>query len=149
MIDKNDWRLLNDVDHLRGAYINPTDGEEILQNAKHLDHCVFCYDAVNNDRHQFWYVPENISCCICESCFKDFNEMFKWRLLDGYDIEWTLKDTIDTYIQRIKMHHIKYTGMIPYSKISSDLKEEFLQGNYFLKKTEYTDVSLFNRRKFI
>ena len=72
MIDKNDWRLLNDVDHLRGTYINPTDGEEICQNAKHLDHCVFCY----------------------------FNEMFKWRLLDGYDIEWTLKDTIDTFIQK-------------------------------------------------
>ena len=63
MIDKNDWRLLNDVDHLRGTYINPTDGEEICQNAKHL-------------------------------------EMFKWRLLDGYDIEWTLKDTIDTFIQK-------------------------------------------------
>ena len=77
MIDKNDWRLLNDVDNLRGAYINPTDGEEICQNAKHLDHCVFCY-----------------------GCFKDFNEMFKWRLLDGYDIEWTLKDTIDTFIQK-------------------------------------------------
>ena len=46
MIDKNDWRLLNDVDHLREAYINPTDGEEILQNAKHLDHCVFCYDRI-------------------------------------------------------------------------------------------------------
>ena len=100
MIDKNDWRLLNDVDHLREAYINPTDGEEILQNAKHLDHCVFCYDTVNNDRHQFWYVPESVSCCICERCFKDFNEMFKWRLLDGYDIEWTLKDTIDTFIQK-------------------------------------------------
>ena len=33
MIDKNDWRLLNDVDHLRGAYINPTDGEEIVFSA--------------------------------------------------------------------------------------------------------------------
>ena len=145
MIDKNDWRLLNDVNHLRGAYINPTDGEEICQNAKHLNHCVFCYDTVYNDRHQFWYVPESVSCCICESCFKDFNEMFKWKLLDGYDIEWTLKDTIDTYIQKIKLHDIKYSSMIPYSKISADIKDEFSRGNFFLKKTEYTDTSLFKK----
>ena len=43
------------------------------------------------------------------------------------------------------MHDIKYSGIIPYSKISADLKKEFLQGNYFLKKSEYTDVSLFKK----
>ena len=35
--------------------------------------------------------------------------------------------------------------MIPDSMISDELKEEFLQGNYFLKKTEYTDASLFKK----
>lgn len=34
MIDKNNRRLLNDVEHLRGAYINPTDDEEICQTGK-------------------------------------------------------------------------------------------------------------------
>ena len=35
--------------------------------------------------------------------------------------------------------------MIPDSMISDELKEEFLQGNYYLKKTEYTDASLFKK----
>lgn len=40
MIEKDDWRLLNDVEHLYNKEIVPTDGEEIfhhmLELKKHL-----------------------------------------------------------------------------------------------------------------
>lgn len=32
-----------------------------------------------------------MSCCICEECFNDFKDMFHWRKLDGWDIDWTLR----------------------------------------------------------
>lgn len=89
MIEENDWRLLNDVECLRGKSINPTDGEEIYVNALHLKKCIFCWRLVNNDRHQWWYIPEDISCCICEACYNDFKDYFKWRKLDGWDIDWS------------------------------------------------------------
>lgn len=30
MVEQDDWRLLNDVEPLKGQYLNPTDGEEIF-----------------------------------------------------------------------------------------------------------------------
>ncbi len=53
-----------------------------------MKHCIFCLDYINDDRHQYWYIPNDLSCCICENCYKDFNDMFMWKLLDGWDIEW-------------------------------------------------------------
>lgn len=91
MISKDDWRLLNDVEHLYDCYINPTDGEELTNNLSNLKHCIFCYDLIQNNRHQWWYLPFDQSCCICESCYNDFNEMFRWKLLDGWDIEFPSK----------------------------------------------------------
>ncbi|MDE5618912.1 MAG: hypothetical protein K2I80_00085 [Ruminococcus sp.] len=88
MVEKDDWRLLNDVDDLRSIELNPTDGEDIFANAPHLKHCIFCLDLVNDDKFQFWYIPVNISCYICENCYRDFKDMFMWKILDGYDIDW-------------------------------------------------------------
>lgn len=88
MVEENDWRLLNDVENLKGIELNPTNGEEICANAPHLKKCIFCWDAVKDDRNQWWFIPEDISCCICEECYKDCKDDFKWKILDGYDIEW-------------------------------------------------------------
>lgn len=89
MIEENDWRLLNDVDFLRKKYINPTDSEEICKKAPHLKNCIFCLDSLKDKYYLNWYIPADISCCICKYCYNDFKEMFEWKLLDGYDIEWT------------------------------------------------------------
>lgn len=91
MVEKDDWRLLNDVDNLRGIYLNPTTGKDIRANAPHLKCCIFCLDAVSDDTHQWWYVPEEITCCICEKCYKDFKDSFMWNDLDGWDIDWNKK----------------------------------------------------------
>lgn len=86
--ESDDWRLLSVDDDLLYRDINPTDGEEIGLHAPYLTHCAFCWTQVEHTRHQFWYIPTDLSCCICEKCYQDFREMFHWRALDGWDIEW-------------------------------------------------------------
>ena len=87
-VTPDDWRLLSVDDSLKKKEINPTDGEEIGLHAPYLDHCAFCWTQVEHTRHQIWYVPTDLSDCICEKCCRDFKEMFQWRELDGWDIEW-------------------------------------------------------------
>lgn len=88
MVEQNDWRLSNNVEFLKKAYINPTDGEEICRHAPHLKRCEFCLEPVQDNLHQWWFVPTDLSCCICEECYNDFKEDFEWKKLDGWDIEW-------------------------------------------------------------
>lgn len=91
MTGQNDWRLLNDVEYLKKAYINPTDGEEICRYAPHLKRCEFCLEPVQDNLHQWWFVPTDLSCCICEECYNDFKEDFEWKTLDGWDIDWFVR----------------------------------------------------------
>lgn len=88
MVEKDDWRLtVNNGKSLRKACINPTDGEEICKHAPQLKKCAFCLEPVQNDPHQWWFIPIDFSCCICENCFNDFKKMFEWKKLDGWDID--------------------------------------------------------------
>ena len=88
-LESDDWRLLSvDVDELMYRDINPTDGEELGLHARHLTHCAFCWTQVEHKRHQRWYLPTDLPCCICENCYHDFKELFHWNELDGWDIEW-------------------------------------------------------------
>ena len=89
MVEKDDWRLLvNNGKELLKTCVNPTDGEEISNHAPRLMRCEFCLEPVQNTPHQQWFIPIDLSCCICENCFNDFKEMFEWKLLDGWDIHW-------------------------------------------------------------
>ncbi len=88
MGEKADWRLLNDVEYLRDKCLNPTDGEEIAKHAPELKTCIFCFEKVQDSCHQRWFVPEDVSCCICEECYHDFKTMFHLKKLDGWDIGW-------------------------------------------------------------
>lgn len=90
MVEKDDWRLRQDVEFLKGKCINGTDGEEIVSYTSHLTACIFCREQVENNPHQWWYVPEDMSCCICEECHQDFKESFQWKELDGWDIDWSI-----------------------------------------------------------
>lgn len=80
--------LLHSREHLKEADINPTDGEEIYKHTTQFKYCEFCLEPVQNCAYQWWFIPTDFSCCICDCCFNTFREMFKWRLLDGWDIDW-------------------------------------------------------------
>ena len=86
--EKDDWRLLNDVEHLKERELNPTDGEEIASCAPDLKSCIFCFGKVEGSPYQLWFVPGDFSCCICEKCYRDFRETFHWKMLDGWDLAW-------------------------------------------------------------
>lgn len=88
VVEKDDWRLQNDVEHLKKAAIHPTDGEELCRHAPHLKRCEFCFQPVQDTPHQRWFVPEDLSGCICEECYNDFKDDFEWKELDGWDVEW-------------------------------------------------------------
>ncbi|MCU6754501.1 hypothetical protein [Bovifimicola ammoniilytica] len=88
MSNNKDWRLQKNVEYLKSVDLNPTDGEEIVNNAPHLKQCIFCLDKVMNSPYQRWFVTIDCACCICENCYSDFNEIFEWKTLDGWDIEW-------------------------------------------------------------
>ena len=58
MIEQDDWRLLHSrVSYLKMACINPTDGEEVYRNAPYLEHCVFCFEPVQDCAYQHWFLP--------------------------------------------------------------------------------------------
>ena len=88
MIQKNDWRLLNNVEDLNNKYVNPTDGEEIVKHAPYLKMCMVCWEKIQDSPHQLWFIPKDLTCCICEECYNDFKELFHWKELDGWDIDW-------------------------------------------------------------
>ena len=48
MIEKDDWRLLNDVEYLKNMYMNPADGEEIVGHTPYLKRCILCFDDHTN-----------------------------------------------------------------------------------------------------
>lgn len=87
-VEPDDWRLLSVDDGLKCKELNPTDCEELGLHAPYLTHCAFCWIQVEHTRHPFWYIPTDLSCCICEKCYHDFRELFQWRELDGWDMEW-------------------------------------------------------------
>lgn len=90
MIERDDWRLQQEVAYLEGKCVNGTDGEELVKHSFAFRKCIFCLENVENNPHQWWYMPEDMSCCICEECYRDFKEMFRWKELDGWDIDWNL-----------------------------------------------------------
>ncbi len=91
MVEKDDWRLLNDIENLKSVYMHPTDGKEIRMHAPHLKRCKFYLDKVHDHLHQWWYVTEDLSECICEECYNDLKDAFAWRELDGWDIDWFVR----------------------------------------------------------
>lgn len=67
--------------------MNPAEGTTILQKLPTITQCIFCWDKIEQDLHNKWYLTLDKSCCICEECFKDFKDLFQWKLLDGWDVE--------------------------------------------------------------
>lgn len=81
----NDWRLTNQLNFLYGKtvikkkYVAPTPLWD-------HDHCSFCWnkfsESGSNDLHEGYYVTDTKD-WICEDCFNDFYEMFKWKVDNG------------------------------------------------------------------
>jgi hypothetical protein len=45
------------------------------------DHCAFCSYLIE-DKSQLFYCTEDEYYWVCEECFNEFKDMFKWQVLD-------------------------------------------------------------------
>jgi len=44
------------------------------------DHCRLCWKKINTDLQEEWYTSnKHYEFCVCEECFNDFKERFKWE----------------------------------------------------------------------
>lgn len=83
MIDKNDWRLTGQEDYLTGKTLYHRKWKPYHAEWGH-EHCVFCWDKfsdIEGALHE-GYATEDNYYWICPDCFKDFNVMFKWIVIE-------------------------------------------------------------------
>ena len=62
-------------------------GQEFLEGERvqHFwhEHCDFCWEKAETDKECTFYCTKNMEHWVCEECFCDFCEQFKWQVLDG------------------------------------------------------------------
>ncbi|MCU0415008.1 MAG: hypothetical protein MUE91_11515 [Ignavibacteriaceae bacterium] len=92
MIEKDDWRLNNQEKYLVGVTLvrrlyrqNPYNPEW------DHDHCEFCLakfslDTRIKDALLSGYATTDDYRWICQTCFEDFKEMFKWKVIDSPEV---------------------------------------------------------------
>jgi len=92
MIEKDDWRLNNQEKYLVGVILvrrlyrqNPYNPEW------DHDHCEFCWAKFSLDNRiedalRSGYATTDDYHWICQTCFEDFKEMFKWKVIDSPEV---------------------------------------------------------------
>lgn len=81
MLEKNDWRLLNQQEYLMKAKLNKSEYKKQSDKWDH-DHCAFCWDKFSENKEDLTqgYCTADQKYWICEECFNDFKEMFGFEL---------------------------------------------------------------------
>ena len=76
-----DWRLTNQQDYLYGKKLKCYDILD-FPNIDH-EHCEFCWGKISKHEESFRkaYADEKLFCWICQKCFDDFKELFKWEVI--------------------------------------------------------------------
>lgn len=87
MIEEDDWRLRGQEEYLQKEEFRFKKFIPAHSSSLHA-HCEFCW-------HKFMENPEGVKDCsqegycstdekywVCEECFQDFQEMFKWKLIN-------------------------------------------------------------------
>ena len=78
----DDWRITNQDKYLKDAVLQRLSYGSRTTKTDH-DHCEFCVDRFS-DNHGDLHVGYCTPGCyywICEECYKDFNELFGWKLV--------------------------------------------------------------------
>ena len=92
MIEKDDWRLNNQEKYLMGVTLVRSLYRQYPYNPEwDHDHCEFCFtkfslDTRIEDALQAGYTTTDEYRWICQTCFEDFKEMFKWKVIDSPEV---------------------------------------------------------------
>ena len=85
MIEKDDWRLANPQEYLKGLTFSWKKYTRYREGWDH-DHCEFCrakfMETAGKDILTEGYVSTDNYRWICKSCFDDFKEMFQFKILE-------------------------------------------------------------------
>ncbi len=82
----NDWRLTNQEKYLQNAVLIRREYEPPSAKWDH-DHCAFCwarFSRYDGDLHE-GYCTKDRDFWICDECFRDFREMFRFTVDNGGD----------------------------------------------------------------
>ena len=83
MIEKDDWRLTNQEEYLKGVTLQWKTYSKYRPGWEH-DHCEFCFakfmEPGEEDTLHEGYATEDNDHWVCEKCFEDFKDMFKWKV---------------------------------------------------------------------
>ena len=81
MIEKDDWRLLDQESYLADKTLRFCKWESNNPDYDH-EHCRFCWAKFPNEFPEGYVTTENRYWWICPTCYEDFKEMFRWKLVD-------------------------------------------------------------------
>lgn len=83
MVNKNDSRLTNQEDYLMNVKLWIKQYKKHSEQWEH-EHCEFCWGTFCEQPEYLHrgYCTEDEKHWICEKCFNDFKDMFKWQVVD-------------------------------------------------------------------
>ena len=83
IIKTDDWRLTGQEDYLLFAKLKeviPSDYIKTLDNPEYFhEHCEFCMTKPEDNKEQKFYCTLDNYRWICEECYNDFKEKFKFN----------------------------------------------------------------------
>ena len=88
MLEKNDWRLLNQHEYLMNARLKKAKYNKPSEKWDH-DHCAFCWDKFSESTEDLnvGYCTPDKKYWICEECFKDFRKTLNFIEVDNENID--------------------------------------------------------------
>ena len=80
---QNDWRLVKQENYLKHKIVTKAIFNE-TSDCDHV-HCAFCWEKIGKDlgMAHFGYRVVDGPWWICDTCFRDFKELFCWTLEQG------------------------------------------------------------------
>jgi hypothetical protein len=85
-VARDDWRRRNQEHYLLGRKLVAKAYKPLRPSWDH-DHCAFCWRkfSLEEDDLKAGYTTEDEYYWVCEPCFRDFREEFKWQLITDRD----------------------------------------------------------------
>ena len=83
ILQSDDWRLAGKECYLFDELVEftPTDYINSLENPKMFhDHCIFCWDKVEESKDGKYYRVLDNSYWICENCYNDLKDILQFKV---------------------------------------------------------------------
>jgi hypothetical protein len=78
--DENDWRFQGQDKYLMNIQLMFSKFDNSVRDHDHCDFCKETFSEMEEDLHEGYCTLDKYH-WICEKCFKDFKDMFKWQVV--------------------------------------------------------------------